>query len=87
VGPIAQAKASVSDAKQLFNLMFFMGFMKKNNADIETETDEALTRRENDGSGLPAYPSEVPLTSRGEYRGNKLNLQTNIFNWSITKNN
>jgi hypothetical protein len=60
--------------------MFFMEFMKKSNPDIETETDEALTRRESAESGLLAYPSDVPLTSRREYRGNEIRLQDNILN-------
>ena len=38
-------------------------------------------------SGLLVYAREVPLPSRREYRGNKIGLQMNIFNWSMVKNN
>jgi hypothetical protein len=77
-GTIAQEEYSVGVTKQCFNLIFFMGLIKKRH--------EALI-----GMDVTRASQEPPvrgdLTGRQEHRGNEMDLQTIVFHESITGNN
>jgi hypothetical protein len=80
-GPIAQANESIRGMLRLYKIMFFMELMQESNEAPAHERKPGPARRST-FSGAEANRNE-----QREHRGNKIDLQTNLFHYGIRQSN